>query len=95
MGAFKDDLQHDKKYGEAIVEFRGISDIPESVLKRIAKLVECEDEPEMKNNFLSQDFSLDVKSKVKRKFKNDQYDLQTQAEGLFLYITALLTGRLS
>lgn len=95
MGAFKDDSKLDLKYGQAIVEFRGISNIPESAIKRINKLVNLEDDTAMKNNFLSQDFSLDVNIKTKRELKNEQYDLQTQAEGLFLYITALLTGRLS
>lgn len=92
MGAYKDNSKIDRSYGEAVVEVRMIAGIPKSVLEKINRIVGCDYDNKMKGSFLSQDFSRDDNSKKKRDFQNDHYDLQTQAEGLFLYIKELING---
>lgn len=94
MGAYNDSNKHVDEFGEAIIEFRMIDNIPESVLRKISEYVSCEFEQDMKGNFLTKDFSLDTKNKKKREFKNDCFDLQTQTKGLFLYVTRLIKGEL-
>jgi hypothetical protein len=91
MGAYKDNSKIDRMYGEAIVEVRMIASIPESVLCQINEQVDRQDEETMKGKFLSRDFSRGS-SGIKIKFINPNYDLQTQAEGLFLYIEKLING---
>lgn len=97
MGAFKDeilkdDIKYEPTYGEAIVEVRMIDDIPESVLCRISTFVNNNEYDEkMKGRFLSRDFSRGA-SGASVRYINTICDLQTQAESLFLYIIALLTG---
>ncbi|CAO4836667.1 MAG: hypothetical protein FADNKDHG_01625 [Holosporales bacterium] len=86
--------KHESLYGEAIIEFRMIGNIPESVLRKISEYVKCEFEQEMKGNFLTRDFSLDTTNAKKLVFENDCFDLQTQTKGLFLYVTRLIKGEL-
>lgn len=95
MGAFKDDSKHDPDYGQAIVEFRGISNIPQSALEQITALAECDDEPEMNKRFLTRHFNFDSTDRESQFCKNERYDLQMQAKGLFLYIEKLINGEIT
>ncbi|CAO5682674.1 MAG: hypothetical protein HEEMFOPI_01742 [Holosporales bacterium] len=84
MGAFKDDSKHKTEYGEAIIEFRMIGNIPESTLTRINDDASPYSQ-KIKGKFLGGDLS---------EICRIDFSLQTQVIGLFSYLEKLIKGEI-